>query len=242
MQADDFKGLLTNIIVGNGMIASEVKRSWPTSSGFVIFASGVSDSSCIDAREFDREKALLSREINQLSESQALVYFSSCSIYDPSLSEKSPYVRHKQDMESMVKTCVSYQIFRLPQVIGYNKAGKTLVSYFHELIVTGQEMSIQRNARRNLIDVVDVVKLASFIAINKISPNATVNIASTRYDLASYVVKLLGCATNIKPITRYVDGGSSYKIDTKVVKKVSKMAGVVFDDYYLPRVINNYYG
>lgn len=228
-------------VIGNGMIASEVVRSWSPSSDFVIFASGVSDSSCTKVEEFQREASLLLQVISEMSESQTLVYFSTCSIFDPSLVGKSAYVRHKREMEAIVCRCGSFQIFRLPQVVGYNKGRKTLVNYFYDNLVSGRELVVQRDAERNLIDVSDAIAIASVVAIGREFPNSSINIANTRYHAVSRILQLLCDATGMQPRVRYVDGGSAYRIDTGVVEQISGACGVVFDEAYLPRVINRYY-
>lgn len=234
--------ILKNNIIGTGMIAYEVNSSWHDTSKFLIFASGVSDSLCISEEEFNREKTLLLSEIKKMNENHTIIYFSSCSIYDNTIKNHSPYVSHKLEMESIVKKCKKYQIFRLPQVVGGNRTGKTLVSHFYQCLINGKEIVIQSNARRNLIDVSDVVKMASYIATNKTATNSVVNIASTRYDLASDIVKTIGEVCKIKPITRYINGGSSYKIDTMLIERLPKTSRVLFDDNYLFRLIKNYYG
>jgi nucleoside-diphosphate-sugar epimerase len=234
--------LLDSGIIGNGMIASEIKKSWQNPANYVIFASGVSDSLCTDSSQFAREKNLLSQIIEQLNDDRILVYFSTCSVFDASKIKISQYIQHKLAMESLVKKCESYQIFRLPQIIGISNSKKTLVSYFYEAITNTRKLIIQRNAIRNLLDVTDVVSLTSAICDSKKFINSTLNIASTRYDSVIRIVEILEKLIGQKALTKYIDGGSAYFIDTKIVEEFNKNLGIVFDAQYLPRVIQKYYG
>ena len=61
------------MIIGDGDIASILKGKWFESNDLVIvFASGVSNSKCVDVEEFEREKKLLLDQNKNLH----LVYFS----------------------------------------------------------------------------------------------------------------------------------------------------------------------
>tara|TARA_B100000925_G_C21954563_1_gene450561 strand:- start:272 stop:973 length:702 start_codon:yes stop_codon:yes gene_type:complete len=232
---------MKDLIIGNGLIATEAKNSWPNSGEVVIFASGVSDSACKDSNEFKREKNLMTETIRALEEKQCLIYFSTCSIYDPSLSS-SLYVNHKLEMEALVSGLECYYIFRLPQVVGAKANGKTLVNHLFNQITTNSEILLQSNARRNLIDVVDVIKLASFISMNKINANSFINLASTRYHMVSEIVEVLSEITKIKPVVRMIDAGTSYDIDTELIKRWLNASEVTFDEAYLKNILSRYYG
>ena len=96
------------------MIARAFAPVYSDNQDVVIFASGVSNSSETRQEAFEREKALLSHWARG---GHRLVYFSTCSVADPSQIRK-PYVRHKLEMESIVEGTGSYVIFRLPQIVG----------------------------------------------------------------------------------------------------------------------------
>jgi nucleoside-diphosphate-sugar epimerase len=233
---------LDNYIIGNGMVASEVKKGWRNPAGYVVFASGVSDSLCTDSSQFARERKLLLEVIDLLSEDKTLVYFSTCSIFDTSKIKTSKYIQHKLAMESLVKACIFFQIFRLPQVVGVSNSGKILINYFYDAIINTRELVIQRNAIRNFIDVTDVISLTSAICDSKKFINSTINIASTRSDPVTRILEIFEGLIGQKALTHYIDGGSSYFVDTKIVEEFNKTLGIVFDDQYLPRVIQKYYG
>lgn len=105
------------MILGRGDIAS-VLTDKPDR---IYFASGVSNSSCTDWHEFQREKKLL-LEQNRF---QRLVYFSSLCIY----YSDTPYSKHKLQMEAMAKrTFNEYTIIRLGNIT-WGKNPNTLINY-----------------------------------------------------------------------------------------------------------------
>ena len=62
------------MIVGNGLIASGFLESKEDFSKCVIFASGVSDSKEIKLEEFDRERNLIIKTINE-NQNEKFIYF-----------------------------------------------------------------------------------------------------------------------------------------------------------------------
>ena len=84
------------MVIGNGMIAKRF-AAYTGNDQFIIFASGVSNSRTNDTAAYNREAALLLDTIKH-NKDKTLVYFSTCSIYDPG-EKDSPYVLHKLKME-----------------------------------------------------------------------------------------------------------------------------------------------
>ena len=81
------------MIVGNGDIASVLHEV--DCNDILLFASGVSNSSCTDEKEFERERMLLLSQ----PRNKHLVYFSSLSIY----YSTSRYAAHKYEMECLIR-------------------------------------------------------------------------------------------------------------------------------------------
>src|SRR5690242_668900 len=84
------------MIVGSGLIARAMSRHFHQDYRYVVYAAGVSNSNCTEAREFDRER--LKGTIACLDATQTLIYLSTCSVYD-SDARQTLYVRHKLAME-----------------------------------------------------------------------------------------------------------------------------------------------
>lgn len=95
------------MIIGNGHIASAIENR----KGFLFFASGVSDSSCNDYRQFEREVILLKQIYIPLS--LTIVYFSSINIFD----KDTPYYQHKMEMEARIRAYFkNYWIIRIGNI------------------------------------------------------------------------------------------------------------------------------
>jgi UDP-2-acetamido-2,6-beta-L-arabino-hexul-4-ose reductase len=142
------------LIIGNGFLANAFTNR--IGENLVVFASGVSDSACIEECFFLREELLLTNTISDYQD-QCLVYFSSCGVISQELLE-IPYYQHKLKMEQIIcSTHPQYLIFRLPQTIGKNRNNKTLVNNFFDFILEGKEITIQRFAKRYFIDIDHVV-------------------------------------------------------------------------------------
>ena len=142
----------------------------------VVHAAGVSNSQCVDPREFERESEALQRSLHDAPDSGLLVYFSTCSVLDPA-SAASPYVEHKMRMEERARSHPGHLILRLPQVAGRTPNPHTLLNYLYARISRGERFTVWQEARRNVIDVEDVRKLG-FALIRSGVSGATFNIAA----------------------------------------------------------------
>jgi len=133
------------MVIGKGMIAKAFSN-YMDKKDVAIFASGVSNSLERNEREFQREKDLLCKVIND-SHDKLLVYFSTCSVYDSSVN-KTPYVRHKLKMESIIAENVEqFNLFRLPQVVG-KTSSQTLVKVFFDKIQSEERFELWKILRR----------------------------------------------------------------------------------------------
>jgi len=149
------------MVVGNGLLASAFSH-YENDDQVIIFASGVSNSKETNEKEFEREEKLL----KIMPKDKALIYFSTCSVYDPS-TEGSQYVRHKMYMERLIHMYFdNYIIFRLPIIVGSIDNPHTFFNHFKNKILSGEELTVQMLASRHLIDIEDVKNILTLI-INK---------------------------------------------------------------------------
>jgi len=119
------------MIIGSGDIASVL----PDRDDLLFFASGVSNSSCTDQKEFDRELLLLT----DLDRSRRVVYFSSLSIYE----KDTPYTRHKKAMEDEVKSrFYNWCIIRIGNIT-WGKNPNTFINYITAKIKAGEPYEIR---------------------------------------------------------------------------------------------------
>ena len=146
------------MVVGNGLLASAFSH-YENDDQVIIFASGVSNSKETNEKEFEREELLL----KNMSKDKILIYFSTCSVYDPS-TQGSQYVRHKMHMERLIHMYFeNYIVFRLPIIVGITDNPNTFFNYFKNKIIKGDELTVQILASRHLIDIEDVKNILTLI-------------------------------------------------------------------------------
>ena len=115
------------MVVGNGMMAKKF-LSFENDENILVFASGVSNSKETKPENFEREKKLIFESIEK-SATKKFVYFSTCSIYDPT-EKDSFYVQHKLECEQIIKeNCKDYLICRVSNVVGKTLNPNTIISY-----------------------------------------------------------------------------------------------------------------
>ena len=148
------------MIVGDGMLASAFQRAGAHDWDPVIFASGVSNSLEKDFTEYQKETDLL---LNYSKLDKMLVYFSTVSIFDPSLSS-NPYIHHKLKIEKIIDDRFGkYLIIRLPIVVGKSSNPHTLTNFLYRSIMNGDHFRLFQYATRYLIDLDDVVRFTEIL-------------------------------------------------------------------------------
>lgn len=122
------------MIVGHGDIAKVLQDR----EGAILFASGVSDSSCYDESEYFREKKMIeSFQLNRAT--HTFFYFSSISI----MFKTSRYTKHKQEMEELVRrTYIHSHIIRLGNIF-WGENPNTFLNYLKNRVDKGQEVNIK---------------------------------------------------------------------------------------------------
>jgi len=224
------------MIIGNGLLANAFKQN--DNSKIIFFASGVSNSSENRKEEFERERILLYMTLKK-NRDKKFIYFSTCSVYDESLS-CSQYVLHKKEMENLVSEMSNnYNIFRLPQVVGKTKA-PILINFLFHCIMNEQKMKILNSATRNLIYVDDVVKVVNEILIKQNHKNTILNIASPFNLKVINIVQLIESIVNKKAVYDLIEGGSSMSID--IIEIIELQAyNEIFTDSYIYDILKKYY-
>ncbi len=123
------------MVIGKGDIASALIDQ----PDKIFFASGVSNSTCTDWKEFQREKDLLMKQ-NKFSH---LVYFSSLCIY----YRDTPYARHKKIMEHLVKDNFAVStIVRLGNIT-WGDNPNTIINYFKAKIKSKEPIALEDGYR-----------------------------------------------------------------------------------------------
>lgn len=222
------------------MIAKAFEDKFATDSRVCIFASGVSNSQCFDQAQFDREQRLLQNTIERLTSEVILIYFGTCSVYDPA-AVGSTYLSHKLSMESLTAEHSRYLICRLPQLAGRSDNPNTLLNYLATCISESRPFELWNNASRNIIDVEDVVSIVNEMIKTGRNVNKVLNIANPTSHMLEEIVAIMEVAQGSKAIFRRVERGSEYGIDVQEMMTLCNSAGVSFQENYLEQVIKKYY-
>ncbi len=227
------------MIVGSGLIAQGF-REYATDDHVVIFASGVSNSANTDIAAFDREKKLLTSTLAGNKENK-FVYFSTCSIYDPSL-QHSAYVRHKLAMENIISNVHNdYLVFRISNLAGKTDNPHTVLNFFIHHIVSGKPFQVWQRASRNIIDVDDALIICRYIINTGLFQNQVVNIANpTSYSVPD-IVKTIETYFDKKGNYTLVDKESNPVIDITPIEKIIKSLDITFAAGYLEKTIKKYF-
>jgi len=123
------------MIIGNGSIAKVLEDK----EDIVFFASGVSNSSCTDEKEYEREFNLL----KTVHTDNHVVYFSNLGIY----YKKDRYTQHKIDIEEYIRNHYkSYTIVRI-EVCEWVTTPNTILNVFKRQLNQGIEPTIQNTTR-----------------------------------------------------------------------------------------------
>ncbi|WP_114792361.1 NAD-dependent epimerase/dehydratase family protein [Niabella yanshanensis] len=228
------------MVIGNGLIASQF-YDFHLNSKVIIFASGVSNSASNDSNSFNREKQLF-KEIAGKNDDKKLVYFSTCSIYDPS-TQHNAYVQHKLEMEELVRTAgPDFLILRISNPIGKYNNPHTFFNYFVDCIKTGRAFEAWANADRNIIDVDDFYQLAKLLIDDNDFNRSTVNIANPYNYKVPVIVTAIEEHFGRKGNYSVVNKGAELKIDTRVVEQlINSCDSVNFTGNYIRKLLRKYF-
>ncbi len=230
------------MIVGSGLMAGAFAREYAADGRILVYAAGVADSSCDEAREFARERGRLEAAMGQgpLGPRATVIYFGTCSVSDPDVAD-SPYVRHKLAMEALVRARGPHLILRLPQVAGHTPNPHTLLNYLYARIKRSERFAVWGGARRGVVDVADVAAVAGAL-LRSGADAEVVNVAPDRRHSIEEIVAAFERVTGKRAIYDVLARGSAFSIDTARIAPLLGAAGVDFGGDYLERTLRRYYG
>lgn len=225
------------MIVGNGMIAKAFLK-YPMNSNTIVFASGVSNSQENRESEFNREFILLKQYVKKRNH---LLYFSTASIYDSSLKETA-YVKHKIMMEEYIKlNSQSYNIFRLPILVGNTKNSFTLIRFLYDKINNGETINVFSKACRSILDVEDLAFLVSEIVKLNLFENEILNVRLSPNTCILEIIAILEKSLGVNANKNIVDGGNCYEIDNSKLEFFISQINYNLEKDYVVKTINKYY-
>jgi len=162
------------MIIGNGNIAKVLEDR----DDLVFFASGVSNSSCIDENEYKRELNLL----KTVSTDKHIVYFSNLGIY----YKEDRYTQHKIDMEEYIRTHYdSYTIVRI-EVCKWVNNPTTILNVFKSLLNQGIEPEIKDTTRY----VLSLEEFLYWVRMIKVGVKNEMNILGKKMAIAEIVQEI----------------------------------------------------
>ena len=227
------------MVIGNGMIAKRFSF-YTDDNRWLVFASGVSHSLENSPEEFEREKTLLENSIEN-NPGKTLVYFSTCSIYDPSLHH-SAYVLHKLRMEELITTSASsYIIFRVSNPVGKTNNHHTVLNFFVEHIVTQTFFTVWKYASRNLLDIDDMFALCHHIMQGSRQLNKILNVANPVIYPVTAIIEAIETHVNKKGNFVLAEKGNSPLIDTSEIQPLFNQLHIEFGQLYLPKLLQKYF-
>ena len=186
------------MIVGKGLIATGFENSKEDYSNYVIFASGVSNSKETSDNEYNREKNLILKTIEK-NKDLKIIYFSSILVD----TTKNKYFENKLEVENIIKeNSNNYIIFRIPQIVGKNGNPKNLVNHIKNSILNEDEITINSNVERSLLDIDDLVSIVDYC---KDKTNCkTLKISGIEKIKVFTLCELIGNLVNKKPRLKIV--------------------------------------
>ena len=123
------------MIIGKGDIAQITNDR----ENAIFFMSGVSNSSETNESEFNREKELLLKQ----DKSKCLFYISSISIDDKDKLSNNRYLKHKLEMENLIKdNFQNYNIIRIGNIT-WGTNPNTFLNFIKNKIKNGEEVIIK---------------------------------------------------------------------------------------------------
>jgi nucleoside-diphosphate-sugar epimerase len=226
------------MIVGNGLIGRALVDI--DSDSIVFIASGVSDSKCIDNKEFVREYSLVEKIIYEYS-NKLIVFFSTYSINDKSLAE-TKYVKHKKSIEQLIKLKAKvFLIVRVSNVIGRGGNPKNIFNFLFNCVSNEKPFELWRNSTRNLIMIDDFVELLKYVIENEIDNlNKTINIINSRSYSIEEIVMSIEKFSSKRAIFSVVNKESNETvIDEETIHRLKSINFIEHD--YLNRILIKYF-
>jgi len=151
------------------------------------------------------------------------------------------YINHKKNIEKyIIENISSYVVIRLPNVVGFSDNPYTFFNYFKNKILFDEEILVQSDASRYLIDLRDIVRLIPIILKDDVSLNSIINMAFQNQMSVIDIIKIYENVLNLKAKVKIIPGGSSYEIDNKLFLEILNSNSIDCIDNYNYSVLKFY--
>jgi nucleoside-diphosphate-sugar epimerase len=233
-----------NTIIGSGFLAKNFGKYEELFKklNICVYAAGVSNSLCKDRKLLEKDKKRLYDFRDKINKSKILLYFGTCSSYDPSRN-KNPYVKNKLEIENFIKkNFQKYLIIRLPKVVGKSINSNTLINFFFEKIKRNEIFNLWTKARRSVIDIDDVTKILINLLSNTKHENKTINIANPEKYSSIHIVKIIENLTAKKAKYNLVNKGEdNWTTDVSQIIDSIENCKIKFNRNYLKYTLEKYF-
>lgn len=220
------------MIIGRGLIATAFTNSQFDTPPYVVFASGVSNSTERDPKAYERELALLD---TYLTKNTTLIYFSTTSIFDPTKAA-SLYIQHKLKIENLIREQAgSYIIVRLPILVGRTPNPHTLINFLVNAIREKRPIELHTRACRHILDIDDLVP-ALLPFTNDTTIRHTVNIPGSEKITVPELITKLQSVLNAEGDYIWQDSGACYDIPDGAGETI-----YIGEENYVVNVLTKYY-
>lgn len=207
------------MVVGKGLIAQTL-LDFKQDKNIIIFASGVSNSHEFQNEAFRREIDLLLTQ----DRDKNLVYFSTCSVLDPTVAETN-YIRHKKKIENIIiEEFKNPLIVRLPTLVGKNGNPNTFFNHIKNKLINNEEIIIFQKAWRYLLDADDLKIIMPLLLKNSGLKNKIINVAYNNPMRVEEIVKVMENLLEKKSKKKIIEKGSNF---------------VIFNNFFLNILTNN---
>jgi UDP-2-acetamido-2,6-beta-L-arabino-hexul-4-ose reductase len=210
-------------IVGNGFLAKKFKKynAFFKKKNYFIYLAGVSNSNEKKLNNLQKDFNRIKFFIKNIKNSK-IIYVSSCSIFDPN-RRNSLYLKNKIKIEKLIKDkCDNFLIIRLPEIVGKSKNKNTLTNFFYSKIKTNGNFILYANAKRNLLDINDAIKLVLYFLQSDIKEKF-LNISNLKFTNSLEIIKTF--ERLLKKKANYIISNKKHKpwkINTFINKNILK--------------------
>jgi nucleoside-diphosphate-sugar epimerase len=237
-------------IIGNGFLAHHLRPLAGAHREATVLVAGVSGVTKVVDEECQREASLLYDVLHRCrKDSRTLIVFSTASVYgqqghpaaeDGPVYPASAYSRHKLALEAIVqRSRVRHLILRLSSIAGPGEREHHLLPSLHHQVRSGAA-EIRRGARRDLIDVGDVITIVDELLGRGIAQEV-VNVASGFSVPVEAIIDHLEARLGVVVERRYV--GESEAIAVSIEKLRHLMPAISrlgFGPDYYKTVVDRY--
>lgn len=238
-------------VIGSGFLAGNLATLANSHPGVVVAAFGVSVAAGIPEADFAREATRLYELISRCERRQErLVFFSTASaaMYavpgvagteDGPVFPSTAYGRHNLALEAVLAASpIDYLVLRLTHVVGPAQHARMLVPSLVRQIQSGV-VRLYRGARRDLIDVADVVTVVDRLLTTG-AGRTVVNVASGTAVPIERLVDHVEAELGFRADREYVSDMASQPVSIARLHRLVPEAALIGRENYYRHVLSKY--